>query len=336
MEFLTDYGLFLAKTITVVIASLAIMAGVLGLSMRASGRTKDHLEIKHLNRHYQQLANTLQAVMLPRKKFKQLLKRLKKQHKTKVTEGTVKGQRVFVVNFHGDVRGSAVAALREEITAILTVAEAGDEVLVRLESAGGMVHAYGLAASQLLRIRDKPLKLTVAVDKVAASGGYLMACVADRIIAAPFAVVGSIGVVAQFPNFNRLLKKHDIDFEQFTAGEYKRTVTVFGDNTDNVRNKFREELEEVHGLFKEFVVSHRNILDMSRVATGEHWYGTQALELKLIDELRTSDDYLMQASQDADLFEVKYIGKKPLMAKLTSSVSQALEQRLFGSQGTNL
>jgi serine protease SohB len=233
---------------------------------------------------------------------------------------------VFVLNFHGDIRASALASLREEVTAVLTVAQPEDEVMLRLESSGGLVHAYGLAAAQLLRIRDRRLKLTVAVDKVAASGGYLMACVADRIIAAPFAILGSIGVIAQLPNFNRLLKKHDIDYEQFMAGEYKRTVTLFGENTDKGRHKFQEEIEATHALFKDFVRNHRPQLDLDQVATGEYWYGTRALEHRLADELRTSDDYLLDASAGAEVYEVTYTGKKPWLARLLAHAAQAMRQ----------
>ena len=231
---------------------------------------------------------------------------------------------MFVLNFHGDIRATAVTSLREEVTAVLTAAQPEDEVLVRLESAGGLVHGYGLAAAQLLRIRDRRLKLTVAVDKVAASGGYMMACVADRIIAAPFAILGSIGVIAQLPNFNRLLKKHDVDFEQFMAGEHKRTVTLFGENTDKGRQKFQEEIEDIHNLFKDFVRNHRPQVDRERVATGEHWFGARALDCRLVDELRTSDDYLLDASASADLYEIIYTGKKPWLARLLTQTGEAL------------
>jgi serine protease SohB len=261
--------------------------------------------------------------------LKQKLKARKKQLKVERGGGSPRKRRVFVVSFHGDIRGSAVASLREEVTAILTVAEAGDEVIVRLESGGGLVHAYGLAASQLLRIKAKGLRLIVAVDKVAASGGYMMACVADRVLAAPFAVVGSIGVVSQIPNFHRLLQKNDIDFEQFTAGEYKRTVTVFGENTDAGREKFRAEIEDTHRLFKEFVSEHRKGLDMVQVATGEHWFGARALELNLVDELRTSDDYLLEASNTADLYEVSFAAKKHLAARLMGMALQRIKDRLL-------
>jgi len=319
MEFLSEYGMFLIKTITIVVAIIAAAGGLIAVSMRGQTAHKERLEVKHLNRHYEDLAYALQAVMLHKKAFKQVARKLKKRHKSEQKGEHNHSRRLFVLNFNGDLRGSAVNSLREEITAILTVAKPEDEVLVRLESSGGLVHAYGLAASQLQRLRDKSLKLTVAVDKVAASGGYLMACVAERIIAAPFAVIGSIGVIAQFPNFNRLLKKNEIDFELFTAGEYKRTMTLFGENTEQGREKFREEIEDVHVLFKEFVQTHRPTLDIAQVATGEHWYGQRALELNLVDELRTSDDYLLEASQTANLYQVTYTGKKTWVERLLTS-----------------
>ena len=319
MEVLIEYGLFLAKTITVVVSILVIVGGIIALVSRSHPKAKGSIEIKHLNRDYEDMACSLQAILLAKKDFKQVLKSRKKRDKQR-------GQkpRIFVLNFHGDIRGAAVSSLRKEITAILTVANPQDEVMLRLESAGGLVNAYGLAASQLLRIKDRKMKLTVAIDKVAASGGYMMACVADRIIAAPFAIVGSIGVVAQLPNFNRLLKKNDIDFEQFTAGEYKRTVTLFGENTDKAREKFREELEDVHLLFKDFVKTHRSHLDIATVSTGEYWYGKRALAVNLVDELRTSDDHLLEASKEADLFEVAYTSKHPLMEKFFSFANNAL------------
>jgi serine protease SohB len=319
MEFLTEYGLFLAKTITIVVAVLVVVGGIIVLSTKSHPKTDGHIEVKHLNREYEDMARTLQAVMLPKKAFKQFLKSQKKQSKQKEEKPSV-----FVLNFRGDIRGSAVISLRQEISAVLSVARPEDEVVLRLESSGGLVTAYGLAASQLTRIKEKKLKLTAVVDKVAASGGYMMACVADRIIAAPFAVLGSIGVIAQLPNFNRFLKKNDIDFEQFTAGEYKRTVTLFAENTDKAREKFRLELEDTHTLFKDFVKQHREGLDITKVATGEHWYGTRALELKLVDELHTSDDYLLELSRSADLFEVTYTRKHPLIARFFSQVKQVL------------
>ncbi|QQS55901.1 MAG: protease SohB [Candidatus Competibacteraceae bacterium] len=323
MEFLNEYGMFLAKAVTIVAAMLVVVGGIVALVARGGQRGESHgrLDIRHLNENYDSMALALKSAILSKKQFKQAQKERKAHDKQR--EKTER-RRVFVLNFHGDIRGTAVASLREEVTAVLTVAQAEDEIMLRLESAGGLVHAYGLAAAQLLRIRDRRVKLTVAVDKVAASGGYMMACVADRVIAAPFAVLGSIGVVAQLPNFNRLLKKHDVDYEQFTAGEFKRTVTIFGENTDQGRHKFQEEIEDAHTLFKDFVKAHRPQVDLARVATGEHWYGTRALEGQLVDELRTSDDYLLDASAGADLYEVIYTGKKPWLARLLAQTGEAL------------
>ncbi|MBK8536780.1 MAG: protease SohB [Candidatus Competibacteraceae bacterium] len=321
MEFLSEYGMFLAKTATLVVAMLVVIGGIVALARRGDhGDSRGRLDIRHLNEDYDGMAMALKAATLSKKALKATQKEHKAQEKQR---SKTERRRMFVLNFHGDLRAAAVASLREEVTAVLTIAQPEDEVMVRLESAGGMVHAYGLAAAQLLRIRDRRVKLTVAVDKVAASGGYLMACVADRIVAAPFAILGSIGVIAQLPNFNRLLKKHDIDYEQFMAGEFKRTVTLFGENTEKGRHKFQEEIEITHALFKDFVKTHRPQLT-DQVATGEYWYGTKALDCRLADELRTSDDYLLQASATADLYEVTYTGKKPWLARLMAHSGEAL------------
>jgi len=317
-DFFLHYGLFLAEAITIVLAIVAVII----VAVRMSGRDSDNekLEVKKLNARYEDMALTLKSELLPKDEFKKTLKAAKKHRKETAKHGPGAKKRLFVLNFDGDIKASAVTNMREEITAVLMVARSEDEVFVRLNSSGGMVHAYGLAASQLARIRTRNITLTVAVDKVAASGGYMMACVANRIVAAPFSIVGSIGVIAQLPNFNRVLKKNDIDFEQFTAGEFKRTVTMFGENTNAARAKFREEIEETHQLFKNFVHHYRPDLDIAKVSTGEHWYGTQALDLKLVDRLVTSDDYLLEQSQASDLFEIIYSMRKPWSARLSALV----------------
>lgn len=323
-DFLLEYGLFLAKTLTLLAAIAVVAVVIIRAVMRDRWGERERLDVRKLNHKYRDMALCLKSEMLPRDEFKKLSKEEKKHQKANVGKTGEPGKRIFVLNFEGDIRASAIACLREEITAILTVASTDDEVFIRLNSGGGLVHSYGLAASQLARIRKRGIPLTVAVDKVAASGGYMMACVANRIIAAPFSVLGSIGVLAQLPNFSRLLKKHDIDYEQFTAGEFKRTVTMFGENTDAARAKFRNEIEETHQLFKNFVTQHRPIVDIARVATGEHWHGIQALELNLVDELLTSDDYLLEHSATADLLEVTYTEHKPLSERLSHLVTNAL------------
>ena len=315
-EFLMNYGLFLAETLTAVLAVLACAGGIVAILGRTQRHQhREHLEVKHLNRHFEDLAFAVNSAMQSPKARRKSFKLRRKQRKHETAQEAEQG-RLFVLDFHGDIRASGVNALREEVNAILSVARDNDEVLVRLDSPGGLVHTYGLAASQMVRLKDKGLKLTVAVDKVAASGGYLMACVADRLLAAPFAIIGSIGVVAQVPNFHRLLEKNQVDYELFTAGEYKRTVTVFGENTPEGKQKFQAQLEDVHGLFKDFVATHRPQLDLPTVATGEYWYGARALALSLVDELQTSDDYLLAARERMAIYTLHYRGRKTLRERL--------------------
>jgi serine protease SohB len=320
MEYVAEYGIFFAKFITVVIVFAVIAAGIFIMIFRSKESLDGHINITNLNRKYDSINLMLKSQILPKHEFKKIIKRHKAEEKKKAKKSDTDDVRkkLYVLKFKGDIRATEVSSLREEITAILNVTETGDEVLVVLESSGGTVHGYGLAASQLKRIRDKGIPLTVAVDKVAASGGYMMACVANRIIAAPFAIIGSVGVLAQLPNFNRLLKKHNIDFEEMSAGKYKRTLTLFGENTDKDREKMKQELEETHHLFKEFIHENREQVDIDKIATGEHWYGRKAIELKLVDELRTSDDYLTSAVSEHDIYEIAYVRKKPLAEKIFS------------------
>lgn len=328
MEFLNDYGLFLAKALTVLLVLLTLISAVAATlrSARQQEQLPSRLQVRHLNEELRQASLALKSAMLPAKAIKRERKRLKLERKQRDSNGR---PRMFVLDFHGDIRASATESLREEITALLTVAEAGDEVLLRLESGGGTIPAYGLAAAQLLRLRDRQIELTVAVDRVAASGGYMMACVGNRILSAPFAILGSIGVIAQLPNFHRMLKRHDIDFEQFMAGEHKRTVTLFGENTEQGREKFQQEIEQAHDLFKDFVARHRPQLELEAIATGEYWYGIQALEHKLSDKLQTSDDYLLKRSEELDIYLLSKGVRKPLLSRLLLGVDDALA-RLLG------
>lgn len=325
--FFLEYGLFLAKTVTFLLAVLVVVAMLAGLSKR--GQNNETLRVEKINDKFRDLKNRLAQAVASTADAKQI----KKQQKAKTkadSKSTVAKHRTFLVEFKGDIKASAVRNLREEISAILAIAVDDDEVLLRLENPGGIVHEHGLAAAQLTRIRDRGLRLTIAVDKVAASGGYLMACVANEIIAAPFAIVGSIGVVAQLPNFNRALEDRGIEFEQITAGEHKRTVTMFGKNTDEDRAKLKSELEDVHTLFKEAITRYRPELDIAKLATGEHWYGTRALELGLIDKLSTSDDELIARLESRDIFSVTYEIKQPLPQKLMGVVDGAIDKALYG------
>ena len=336
IDFFFEYGLFAAKVITVV-ATLLIALVALIILLGSRQREREAIEIEKINDKFDNMREALEAELLSKEELKAIKKARKKEEKIQAKSAKRKNKqeesenvrsRIFLLRFNGDLHASEVDCLREAVTAVLCVAKPEDEILVTLDSSGGLVHNYGLAASQLTRIRQRNISLTVSIDLVAASGGYLMACVANKIIAAPFAVVGSIGVLAQVPNFNRFLKKHDIDIEQHTAGEYKTTLTMLGENTNKAREKFRQELEETHHLFKQFVQQHRPKLEIEKLATGEHWYGTQALDLNLIDEIATSDDYLLEKSANADIFEVNYVINEPLSARISALLEGAC-MRLF-------
>ncbi|WP_323843950.1 protease SohB [Microbulbifer magnicolonia] len=380
MEFLIEYGLFLAKVVTIVVALLVIIGFVVANREHLKERVQGHISVTHLNDRYEQFKESLLEAVMDKHEFAQRKKHLakdkkaqekalakkhkaeqKKKPQEKVRHAGLEStetplpeqgeadaeagdrqspalithkpegerKRIFVMQFDGDIKASALHQLREEVTAVLQVAEPGDEVLVCLESPGGMVANYGLAASQLARVRSAGIQLTIAVDKVAASGGYMMACVADRILAAPFAMLGSIGVLAQLPNFNRLLKRHDIDFESFTAGEYKRTVTMFGENTAEGREKFQSDLDEIHTLFQHFVAEYRPKLDVAKVATGEVWFGQRALDVGLVDELKTSDEYLTSSAQSADLYQVEYKERKTIAKKFGLAAQAGVESALM-------
>ncbi len=287
------------------------------------------LKVLHLNQAQNQRREDLVEATQGKAALKQLKKAMAKKAKQALkakSKNKNKSQQIFVLDFDGDIKATAVKHLREEISTLISTANEGDEVVIRLESPGGIVHGYGLAAAQLVRIRDAGLKLTVCVDKVAASGGYMMACVADKIVAAPFAVIGSIGVVSQLPNFHKWLKNHDVDYEQFTAGDYKRTVTVFGENDDEDRAKYQQELEQTHELFKHFVNRYRSMLDLDKVATGEHWYGEDALHLNLVDSLQTSDSYILDLMEDNEVYALHSRQKPTLAEKL--GLAQAAEATL--------
>ncbi|MDI9818581.1 MULTISPECIES: protease SohB [unclassified Legionella] len=299
MEFLSEYGLFLLKTLTLVIALLLAVAGIAVLSRKP----KSKLEITSLNKQHEETKHQMS----------QHIKNKKPEKKKKENEDKPS---LYVIDFHGDIKATEVEQLREAVTAILSIANDKDEIVLRLESPGGMVNSYGLAASQLQRIRDRKIPLTVCIDKIAASGGYLMACVANRIVAAPFAILGSIGVVAQFPNFHRWLKKNNIDVELLTAGEYKRTLTLFGENTEKDRKKFQEDLEKVHHAFRAYVLTNRPQVNIEEVATGEHWLAKDAFDLRLVDSLKTSDDYLTEKMATFNAFKITIHGKKSLAEKL--------------------
>ncbi len=335
IELLTEYGLFLAKTITIVVAVLVILGGIFSAS-GARTRKEPHqgeVKIAHLNERFEEMEHHLTQAVLTKEQLKAKEKADKKKEKeekkkNKNIDTEERKKRIYVIDFNGDVEASSAESLGQTITAVLTMAEPKDEIVLRLESPGGQVHAYGFASSQVRRIKDHDIPLTICVDKMAASGGYMMACNADKILAAPFAILGSVGVVAELPNFNRVLRKYDVDYDIYTAGDFKRTVTMLGENTEEGKKKFNEEIEATHQLFKNHVSTHRPHLNIEKIATGEHWYGSQCIELGLIDEICTSDEYIFAQRNDADIYEVTFEFKRSMAEKLGLNLETLMERTL--------
>ena len=314
IDLISNYGLFLLKTLTVLISILLILSFAVNSK---KSKSDGSLEVTNINNELVTLEENIKKNILTSKEFKKFIKHRKKNLK-------MLNKKLFVIDFKGNIKASEIISLRREISGIILSHKKGDEVLLRLENSGGTVHEHGLAASQLKRIKDKKIPLTICVDKVAASGGYMMACVANKIISSPFAIIGSIGVLAQVPNFNKLLKNKGVDFEQHTAGNYKRTVTMFGENTDKDREKLGEQLEDIHMLFKDFIVSQRKNVDIEKIATGEYWYGKSALDLNLVDQIMTSDEYILSMKDSFDIIHIKYKPSKTFadkFAKVSSSLS---------------
>lgn len=367
MNWFSQYALFLAETATVVIAILSILIFILSQRRKLS-TVSGRLSVKDISQEYEQIKDDILMSSMDEFEAKQYTKDLKKQKKiekkqaklaikqkqnknsnqvtetnitdnsnpqTKVAIANGAKPKLFVLSFNGSMDAHEVEELRQEITAVLAIIKPEDQVVIKLESPGGVVHGYGLAASQLLRFRARNIPFTAVVDKVAASGGYMMACTANKIVAAPFAIVGSIGVVAQIPNFNRLLKKHDVDIELQTAGEYKRTLTMFGENTDEGRQKFKQELEETHLLFKDFVKEYRPNVDIEQVATGEHWFAAQAKDKGLVDQISTSDDFILSHLDTHKIISVSFQRKQKLSEKISKNVVKSVERLLF-RQGNGL
>lgn len=315
MDFWINYFYFLLKTFTLLFAFIIAFIAIILSSQKIKGADRNsRIVIRKVNNKFKEYLNTINKKILTKKEFSKINKSQKKS-----PANTQK--KCFIINFNGDLQASGTDNLREEINALMQIKDNISEVIVCLESPGGVVSGYGLAASQLQRLKDINIPITVCVDKVAASGGYMIACIADKIIAAPFSIIGSIGVIAQMPNFNKIMKKNDIDYEMHSAGEFKRTLTMLGENTDEGRKKFKEDLEVIQKHFKSHISKHRKDVDIDKVATGEFWLASDALDLKLIDELKTSDDYIYNKSLNNDIYHIEYKVKPTLKGRLCSLIN---------------
>ena len=326
MEILVDYLIFLLKVFTIALAITLPLLIIIGSSKNKS-QPKGKLSITNLSDKFEDMGNALKGSLMNPKELKKFNKDLSKDKKKK--NKTENEETVFVLNFNGDIQASEVEKLKQEVNSILLSESQCKEVVLKVESGGGSAYAYGLCAAELKRLVDNEISLTVCIDKVAASGGYLMSCVATKIIAAPWAIVGSIGVIAQLPNFHRLLKKNSIDYEMHTAGAFKRTLTTLGENTEEGREKFKSELEDLHLIFKNFVKEQRPQVDTEIVATGEVWQGEEAVKVGLVDSLETSDNYLVNLSKEAKLLEIEFVEKKNLTERFAFSMQLIIEKTLF-------
>ncbi|WP_447553065.1 protease SohB [Vreelandella sp. EE22] len=335
-EWMAELGTFLIQSI--ILTLLLVLAGFLLMRGKRGSERSLTLHVESLNEQRRARDRRLKVTATAQGGRKRLIKHFRREEKqrqklARKPDTTADMQRVWVLTFHGDIKASQTEQFAQEVSAVINIASPSDEVVVRLESAGGLVHAYGLAAAQLDRLREAGVTTTVCIDKVAASGGYMMACTAHHIKAAPFAVIGSIGVVAQVPNVHRLLKRHDIDVELLTAGRYKRTLTVLGENTEEGRAKFIDDLENTHRLFKRYVAEHRPGMDIDQLATGEIWYGSEALDQHLVDSVGTSEAYLVERMAEADVFSVKLEPPRTIGRRMGMAASAGVEQAVTKALG---
>ena len=323
MSYLYELSLFGFKTLIIVIGVALVIIIPLVISQKANPKEAFQKKLKLENMQEKLNRYVLQAKeeTISKKEFKNYIKKIKKEEKN----ASKKKGRSFVLTFAGDVMATQVENLRDEITLLLQLVTKNDEVVLLLESRGGSVAHYGLAASQLQRLRDRNISLTICIDRIAASGGYLMACVGSKILSAPFAYVGSIGVIFTTPNLSRLLKKHDVDYQEVTAGKYKRTVTTFGEITDEKKKRLKEQLDTIHVQFKNFLKQYRPNLDLEKIATGEVWLGLEAKNLGLVDEIACSDDHLMDSLKERDVYKVSLKAKKPFLKKLFKKLESQKE-----------
>jgi serine protease SohB len=323
---LWEFALSINSAFALYILTALLISFALFKVFKKSKTKEGKLTFEYLNEKRSRLIHELKKLIIAKEDGRKKAKEYEKSKKSQLNP--IGKGRTFVLNFNGNVKAEEVEKLREEITAILTVAQKVDEVVVELNSPGGTVNGYGFASAQLQRIKDAGLKLTILVDQVAASGGYMMAVVGDRIIASPFAYIGSIGVVAEFPNFNRVLKKYGVDYKTYTAGESKRTVTQFGEVTRAGEKKFKDSLKRIHDLFKKHVKENRPKVDIKKIATGEHWTAQEALKMNLVDEIRTSDDYIVERISKSHVYRVSY-EKSKTQKNLIPSFAEASINAIF-------
>ena len=160
-------------------------------------------------------------------------------------------------------------------------------ILVRIDSPGGGVAPSQEIYDALKRAREKGKPVVASIGSLGASGGYYIACAADKIVADPGSVTGSIGVIMQFPVIRDLLRKLGIDYEVIKSGEFKDIASPLRPMTDKERRLLKEVILDVYSQFVDVVAESRGLPKDSvlKIADGRILSGRQAYELGLVDTL---------------------------------------------------
>jgi serine protease SohB len=312
---LANYTIFFLKITTIIILLLLTLIMCLII---IKNKDNKYIKIKNINKKYITFKKLFLSEILKKTEKKQIIKNINEEEKITKTKN------LFILNFNGDINASDINNLKDILSVIILNKKYVDEVLIKLTSNGGIVTNYGLAATQLKRLKNENINLTISIDTIAASGGYMMACVANKIIASHFSIIGSIGVLGIIPNINKILNKNNIEIEYHTSGKYKKTLSIIGENTEIGRKKFIESLENTHFLFKNFVKENRSQINIEEIATGEYWYGIDALKLNLIDKIQTSDEYIMENLNTTQIYEIKLNEKTNIKNKIKEHIHNIL------------
>jgi protease-4 len=169
-------------------------------------------------------------------------------------------------------------------------------IVLRVNSPGG-----GIAQSQEIykAVKEADKEIIASLGSVAASGGYYISCGADRIIANPGTITGSIGVITTFPKYHQLLKKIGVEWEVIKSGEHKDIGSPYRDMTVEEKRLFQDVIDDLFDQFVEVVSVERDIPkeEVLKLADGRIFSGNQAHELGLVDEIGTFSDAIRIAGE---------------------------------------
>ena len=172
-------------------------------------------------------------------------------------------------------------------------------IVIRIDSPGGGVVASQEIYNAVKNARQEGKKVVASMGTVAASGGYYVAAAADRIVANPGTLTGSIGVKMEFANIEKLLEKIGVKGMVVKAGEYKDVGSPFRDMSEPEKKILQDVIDDVHSQFIKAVAEGRNLqeADVRAIADGRIFTGRQALDLKLVDQLGDLTDSIKVAGE---------------------------------------